>query len=124
LLSFRWNWIRVGFVKKDEKHASPSTIYPACIHPKTPHLTPAGRENGVVVIAMANTTNTDLLNELKFIFNKDIIAEKWPEEKLLEAICQAYQLSGEEISGKENSQGFEYLLGMLFGCRREGNIFS
>lgn len=70
---------------------------------------PLREENGAVVVAIADTSNSDLLNELKFIFNKDIIPERWPEEKLLEAIRRAYQLSGEELSGEESSQGFEYL---------------
>jgi type II secretory ATPase GspE/PulE/Tfp pilus assembly ATPase PilB-like protein len=73
------------------------------------HVFPLREQNGAIVIAMADTTNHDLLNELKFIFNKDIITEKWPEEKLLEAIRQAYQLSGEEIAGEETGKGFEYL---------------
>jgi type II secretory ATPase GspE/PulE/Tfp pilus assembly ATPase PilB-like protein len=72
-------------------------------------ILPLREENGIEVIAMADTSNSELLNELKFIFNKNIITEKWPEEKLLEAIRQAYQLSGEELAGEESSQGFEYL---------------
>jgi len=73
------------------------------------HVLPLREENGVVVIAIAETSNTDLLNELKFIFNKDIITEQWPEEKLLAAIREKYQLSGEELSGEKSSRGFEYL---------------
>lgn len=70
---------------------------------------PLREENIAIVIAMTNTTNTDLLNELKFIFNKDIIPEKWPEEKLLEAIREKYQLTRDDLTGEESSQGFEYL---------------
>jgi hypothetical protein len=72
-------------------------------------ILPLREENGIEVIAMADTSNSELLNELKFIFNKDIFSEQWPQEKLLEAIRQAYQLSGEELTGEESSQGFEYL---------------
>jgi hypothetical protein len=54
-------------------------------------ILPLREENGIVVIAMADTINSEFLNELKFIFNKDIITEKWPQEELLYCSVKAYR---------------------------------
>ena len=44
---------------------------------------PLKMENGAVYVALTDTTNSDLLNELRFVFGKKVFAEQWLEEKIL-----------------------------------------
>ncbi|RMG25963.1 MAG: type II/IV secretion system protein [Methanobacteriota archaeon] len=59
-------------------------------------ILPLREENDSVVVAIANSINNELVNELEFIFNKTVIFEQWEERELLETIYQVYQLTGEE----------------------------
>jgi type IV pilus assembly protein PilB len=71
-------------------------------------ILPLGYDNSSVKIAMTDSNNCKLLNELQFIFNKRILPEVWDEGKIKEEINKRYQISEDKIE-LNTAESFEYI---------------
>lgn len=74
-------------------------------------ILPIKGKTGNITIATANPGNSELAQELRFIFNQKIIFEQWPEDRLLTAIHKAYQFNGHqpENAASADDQPFEHV---------------
>ncbi len=70
---------------------------------------PLAADEQQVTVAVPADVGSDLLDELQFMLNKEIVSEEWQESDLLAEIRRRYQLQGGGSGSLDNRQDFHLI---------------